>query len=155
RRVEPFTSRQIELVRTFADQAVIAIENVRLFTELGARNKDLSESLEQQTATADILRVISQSPTDVQPVLDAVAQAALRFCGAEDVGIFLREGEQYLMAAHDGPMIREVGVRYPLSRQTAPGQAMLDSRTAHFPDIGALDSIEYAAAREFSLRHGF
>ena len=155
RRVEPFTSRQIELVRTFADQAVIAIENVRLFTELGARNKDLSESLEQQTATADILRVISQSPTDVQPVLDAVANAALRFCGAEDVGIFLREGEQYLMAAHEGPMIPEVGVRYPLSRQTAPGQAMLDSRTAHFPDIGALDSVAYAAAREFSLRHGF
>jgi two-component system NtrC family sensor kinase len=148
RRVEPFTNRQIELVRTFANQAVIAIENVRLFTEQ-------KELLEQQTATADILRVISQSPTDVQPVLTAVAKAALRFCGAEDVGVFLREGEQYLMAAHEGPMVPEVGVRYPLSRETAPGQAMLDSRTAHFPDIGALDSVEYAAAREFSLRHGF
>jgi signal transduction histidine kinase len=143
-----FSDRQIALLETFAAQAVIAIENVRLFTEL-------RESLEQQTATSEILSVISQSPTDVQPVLTAVAKAALRFCGAEDVGIFLREGEQYLMAAHEGPMIPEVGVRYPLSRQTAPGQAMLDSRTAHFADIGALDSIEYAAARDFSLRHGF
>jgi signal transduction histidine kinase len=146
--VGPFTDKQIALVSSFAAQAVIAIENGRLLNEL-------RESLEQQTATADILRVISQSPTDVQPVLTAVAKAALRFCGAEDVGIFLREGEQYLMAAHDGPMVPEVGVRYPLTRQTAPGQAMLYSRTAHFPDIDALDSVAYAAARDFSLRHGF
>ncbi len=143
-----FSDRQIALLESFAAQAVIALENTRLFTEL-------RESLDQQTATSEILRVISQSPTDVGPVLTAVAKAALRFCGAEDVGIFLREDEQYLMAAHEGPMVPEVGVRYPLSRQTAPGQAMLDSRTAHFPDIGDLDTVQYAAAREFSLRHGF
>ena len=88
RHVERFTDKHIEILKVFADQAVIAIQNVRLFTEL-------RESLEQQTASAEILQVISQSPTDVQPVLDVVASAARRFCGATDALITLREGNDF------------------------------------------------------------
>ena len=103
--VEPFTDRQIELVKTFADQAVIAIENVRLFQELQVRNRDLTEALEQQTATSEILGVIASSPTDIQPVLEAVAESATRLCEANDASILRVVDERIVAAARYGPNI--------------------------------------------------
>ena len=100
----PFSARQIALVETFADQAVIAIENVRLFEEVQARNREISEALEQQTATGAILRVIAASPTDIQPVLQVVAESAARFCDTHDAVIFLAEEGDLVVKAHYGPV---------------------------------------------------
>src|SRR4029434_44075 len=100
--VRPFTDKEIELVTTFADQAVIAIENVRLLKELQDRNDQLTESLEQQTATSEILAVIASSPTDVQPVLDVVAESAARLCDATDAAIWHADGENLQSVAHYG-----------------------------------------------------
>src|SRR6185369_10945681 len=99
--VRPFTHKQIELVTTFADQAVIAIENVRLFDAEQARTRELTESLEQQTATSEVLRVISSSPTDVQPTFDTIAASARRLCGAANAVLFRFDGEMIHLAAYD------------------------------------------------------
>jgi signal transduction histidine kinase len=150
RKTEPgaFSGRQIELLETFAAQAVIAIQNVRLFTEL-------RESLEQQTATAEILRVISRSPNDVQPVLDEVAKAALRFCGATDAVITLRHGDTYVHTAHEGVLTVALGMHRALDRSSSIGRAIVDASTVHLPDLDALDPAEWGAARALSAAHGF
>src|SRR5262249_44598804 len=99
RQVKPFTDKQIALLQTFADQAVIAIENVRLFTELQASNRELRTALDTQTATSDILGVISRSQTDVQPVFDAILASAVRLLGAYS-GVLTRiAGDQIVLAA--------------------------------------------------------
>jgi signal transduction histidine kinase len=98
--VLPFTDKQIELVTTFADQGAIAIENVRLFKQLQGRNAELTEALETQTATSEILRVISQSPTDVQPVFDTIVRNAVRLCDAIYGLVYRSAGEHVYLAAH-------------------------------------------------------
>jgi signal transduction histidine kinase len=142
--VRPFTDQQIALVQTFADQAVIAIQNVRLFNELESRNAALTESLNQQTATADILRVISSSPTDVQPVLAAVAESAATVCGATDAVILRAEEGRMRRVAHVGPVPVALTETRPLTRGSIAGRAILDCRTVHVDDVlDATTSREY------------
>ncbi len=145
--VQPFTEKQIDLVTTFADQAVIAIENVRLFKELQERNRDLTESLEQQTATAEILRVISCSPTDLQPVLDAVAENAARVCGAKNGSLFQIDGEFLRLVARYGPLSSSAGEGIPISRGTVTGRAVVDRQTIHVHDLAAEIETEFQEAK--------
>ncbi len=147
RRVEvrPFSEQQIALLRTFADQAVIAIENVRLFQELQARNRELTEALEQQTATAEILRVISSSPTDLRPVMEAVAENAARVCGATDSHVFRLGGDVLRLVAAYGslPISLAIGDTISASRDSIAGRATCEGRTIHVEDLEALPESDF------------
>ena len=130
----PFSASQVELLETFADQAVIAIENVRLFTELDRRNRELTETLEQQTATGEILRVMSSSRTDVQPVFETIAQSAARLCEAFDVLVLRVDGDALRLVAHHGPM---PAGDVPLHRGTLGGRTVIDRLVIHVDDLQA------------------
>ena len=152
-----FSERQIKLLRTFADQAMIAIENVRLFTELGARNHDLTEALEQQTATAEILRVISRSPTDVQPVFDTIAKNARRLCKSDSASVLRLDGglihlETVDNASEEGAKALRAAYPSPVSERSAGGRAILTGRAVHIPDVLEDRDYEFAGLQGAGLR---
>jgi PAS domain S-box-containing protein len=142
-----FTGKEITLLQTFADQAVIAIENVRLFNET-------KEALEQQTAISEVLRVISASPADVKPVLDAVAQRAAKICEANDARIWLVDGKDMRLSAGCGdvPVHFEL---FPLNRATASGRAVIDRMPVQIEDINIVSDEEFAQSRENARKSGW
>jgi two-component system, NtrC family, sensor kinase len=138
--VKPFTDKQIELVTTFADQAVIAIENVRLFDEVQKRTAELSEALEQQTATSEVLKVISSSSGELEPVFTAMLENAVRICEAKFGILWLREGDAYRLGALHGapPAFAEARWREPVVRpgpHTVLARIELTKQTAHIADL--------------------
>jgi GAF domain-containing protein len=151
--VQPFSDKQVELVTTFADQAVIAIENVRLLQELQAKNRDLTEALEQQTATSEILQVIASSPTDLQPVLDTIAESASRVCNAEDAVIRLVKGPTLQLVAHHGP-VPHAALERPLDRNSVSGRVVIDGEIIHLEDALSAPETEFPGSYPDALKAG-
>jgi len=149
REVRPFTAKQIELVQTFADQAVIAIENTRLFEAEQASKQELQESLEYQTAIGEVLNVISRSPTELQPVLAAIAATAARLCGSVDAVVYRIQNGRLTAVAKHGPLPRAHPsmLDLPLTRGTVTGRAVVDRKTIHVHDLAALADSEYPDAK--------
>nr|MBA2449552.1 GAF domain-containing protein [Chloroflexota bacterium] len=139
----PFDERDVALVTTFADQAVIAIENARLFGELEQRTVELGQALEQQTALSEILRVIATSPTDLSSVLSTIAERAASVLGAADAIIDLRDGDSYMIAGGWGPLYKAVGERWPITNGSIAGRVLLTADTVHIEDIAAVAEREF------------
>ena len=164
-------ARQWSAERTRPDGRVLEVRNnpvpgggaVLIYSDITERKqaeaeiraaRDAAEAaLERQTATADILKVIASSPTDVQPVLDAVAKAAQRFCGAVDAVISLREDDEIIRAAHQGSLDSVMG-RSPIDRSSITGRTIIDARTVHIPDIATLDRDELATTQALAAGSG-
>jgi len=151
--VLPFTDKQIELVTTFADQAVIAIENARLFDEVQAKTRDLTEALTYQTGSGNILRVIASSPTDVGPVLKAIVDSACELCEAYDAVVVLKDGDDLRFSAHHGPIPLKFE-KLPISRNWVTGRAVVDKVPMHVHDLLSPEGDQFPLTRERLQQEG-
>jgi two-component system NtrC family sensor kinase len=149
----PFTDKQIELATTFADQAAIAIENARLFDEVQAKTRDLSEALVYQTGSGNILRVIASSPTDVGPVLKAIVESACELCEAYDAVVLLKDGNDLHPSAHHGP-IPMSSATLPIDRNWTAGRAFLDGKPVHLHDLLSAEGDEFPGTRQRTAHTG-
>src|SRR5207247_2069041 len=157
---QPFTDKKIELVTTFADQAVIAIENTRLYEakqartrEVTQRTHELTESLQYQTAISEVLVVISRSKFDLQPVLETIARIASGLCAADDVTILLRDRDDLVVKAHHGSIPIELDIRRPVERGWVSGRAVVDRKPIRVWDLAAAGD-EFPLGREIARRFG-
>ena len=150
--VRPFTDKELELVATFADQAAIAIENARLFDEVQAKTRDLEQALTYQTGSANILKVIASTPTDVEPALKAIVESACELCEAYDSVMVLRDGDELRFSAHHGPIPMSID-EWPINRRWTAGRAFIDQKPVHVHDLLA-EGDEFPDGRELSQRMG-
>lgn len=162
-----FAAHHVELLRTFADQAVIAIENARLFDEVRAKSRDLSEALTYQTGSSTILKVIASSPTDVGPVLRAIAVSACELCEAHDALVHLREGDYLRYRAHHGPIpfgfaklpsgdepIAFGQEQLPINRNWITGRSVVDKVPVHVHDVLSPEGADFPEGQRLSRREG-
>jgi GAF domain-containing protein len=154
-RAEPgtFAAHHTQLVRTFADQAVIAIENVRLFDEVQAKTRDLTEALTYQTGSSNILSVIASSPTDVAPVLKAIVESACQLCEAYDAVVLLKDGDDLRFSAHHGPIPINIE-KWLINRNWASGRSFVDQKPVHVQDLLSGEGADFPDGRELSQHAG-
>jgi GAF domain-containing protein len=148
------SEKQLALVQTFADQAVIAIQNARLFDVVQARTDDLEEALRYQTGSASILNVIASSPTDVQPVLKAIVESACELCGAYDAVALLKEGDHLMFGAHHGPIPVDKS-RLRINRNLTTGLAMIEQRPVHVRDLLSPEGDQFPEAQRRARQFGY
>jgi len=145
-RTNAFAAKDILLAESFRDQALIAIENARLFDEVQAKTHDLTEALAYQTGSGNVLRVIASSPTDINPVLEAIVESARELCEADDAVALLKEGESLRFSAHSGPIASRVG-KWPISRNWTAGRAFVDQKPVHVHDMLSDEGAAFPDAR--------
>ena len=155
RRKQPgeFAKHTVDLLQTFAAQSVLAIQNARLFDEVQAKTRDLSEALTYQTGSGNILKVIASSPTDVGPVLKAIVESACELCDAVDAIVLLKDGDGLRVSAHHGPIPIDME-RWTLSRKWVAGRAFLDRKPVHVHDLLSAEGDEFPDTRQRTARTG-